>query len=179
MIRLDKSIFVTAPHPATLPITKLLTSCELHFGQDSGPGGQHKNKKFTAVTIIHSPTNIQGWASERRSQAQNKHQAIRRLRMNLAKKVRVQISNPIKRSDCWEQRRGGGKQISINPKHEEYPRLVSEALDVLASCKWDVAAASSALAITMSQLVKLLRNDPEILSGLNHLRELKGLPRLR
>ena len=70
-------------------------------------------------------------------------------------------------------------QISINPKHEEYPSLVSESLDVLKLCKWDVAAASSILAITMSQLVKLLRNDPEILTGLNYLRELQGLPRLR
>tara|TARA_Y100001970_G_C14135839_1_gene804225 strand:- start:462 stop:1001 length:540 start_codon:yes stop_codon:yes gene_type:complete len=179
MIHLDKAIFVPGPHPATLPIAKLLTSCELQFGQDSGPGGQHKNKKFTAVTITHSPTKIQGWASERRSQAQNKHQAIKRLRMNLAKKVRVKIQAPVKRSACWEQRRGGGKQISINPKHEEYPSLVSESLDVLKLCNWDVAAASSMLAITMSQLVKLLRNDPEILTGLNHLRELRGLPRLR
>ena len=178
-MQLENNILVKSPHPATISIPKLLDLCEIKFGQDGGPGGQHKNRRFTAVTIIHTPTKIIGWASERRSQSQNKHQAIKRLRMNLAKKTRVKLSKPIKRSACWEQRRGGGKQISINQKHEDYPRLVSEALDVLFAYEWDVANASNALQISMSQLVKLFKKEKDIMIGINTLREKKNLPKLR
>ena len=38
------------------------------YAASSGPGGQHRNKVETAVVITHTPSGIQGEASERRSQ---------------------------------------------------------------------------------------------------------------
>jgi protein subunit release factor B len=50
----------------------------------SGPGGQHRNKKATAVRLVHLPTGITVVASERRSREQNRRVALERLARRLA-----------------------------------------------------------------------------------------------
>jgi len=48
--------------------------------KSSGPGGQHKNKRFTAVRITHLPTGLVTVAKNERSQAQNKKIALEQLK---------------------------------------------------------------------------------------------------
>jgi len=50
----------------------------------SGPGGQRKNKKETAIRLTHIPTGLTVVASERRSQAMNREIAFERLLKRLA-----------------------------------------------------------------------------------------------
>ena len=83
---------VEAPHPATIDEELLLKSCEISTGRVSGPGGQHRNKVDSAVFIVHLPTGIEAQATERRSQRENKHVAVRRLRRKLASHVRTLAS---------------------------------------------------------------------------------------
>ncbi len=54
----------------------------------SGPGGQRRDKKDTAVRITHVPTGITVVASERRSQALNREIAFQRLREKLQEMAR-------------------------------------------------------------------------------------------
>ena len=75
---------VPAPHPATLGEDDLMAACEFGTGRVSGPGGQHRNRVETAVFITHKATGIEGHATERRSQIQNRSKAIFRLRIKLA-----------------------------------------------------------------------------------------------
>jgi protein subunit release factor A len=49
----------------------------------SGPGGQHRNKRETAVRVRHLPSGITALATEHRSQARNKALALRRLELKL------------------------------------------------------------------------------------------------
>ena len=49
----------------------------------SGPGGQHRNKRETAVRVRHLPSGITVLATEHRSQARNKALALRRLELKL------------------------------------------------------------------------------------------------
>ena len=49
----------------------------------SGPGGQHKNKRETAVRIRHLASGITALATEHRSQARNKALALRRLELRV------------------------------------------------------------------------------------------------
>ena len=62
----------------------LLRSCEESFFVGSGPGGQHRNKTASAVRLVHPGTGLSVTATERRSQAQNRTAALRRLRSALS-----------------------------------------------------------------------------------------------
>ena len=67
----------------------------------SGPGGQHRNKRETAVRVRHLPSGITVLATEHRSQARNKELALRRLELKLRalqKKKKRRIPTSIPRS---------------------------------------------------------------------------------
>jgi len=69
--------------------------------KSSGPGGQHKNKRETAVRVRHLPSGITVLATEHRSQARNKALALRRLELKLRalqKKKKRRIPTSIPRS---------------------------------------------------------------------------------
>lgn len=166
-------------HPAALDEEALLATCAVRRQRRSGPGGQHRNKVETAVTIIHVPTDVRGEASERRSQEKNRRQALFRLRINLALEVRQASElNAYAPSVIWSRRCRDGKLV-INPQHNDFPTMLAEALDVLASCQMDVASAASRLGCSPSQLVKLLRREPRALALVNRQRQAANKPAYR
>jgi hypothetical protein len=173
------SIYVDGQHPATLEERAFMSQCELSAGRSSGPGGQHRNKVQTGIRIVHLPTGIEARGTERREAQVNRSRAIFRLRLKLARNVRTQVGRTNHEpSDLWESRRQGRK-LPVNPKHHDFPALLSEALDVVYARKFDVAGAAGVLGITMSQLTRLIRQEPPAISQVNRGREQVGLPRLR
>lgn len=172
-------ITLPAPHPATLDDEALLAQCDIEFGRTAGPGGQHRNKVETAVSFHHRPSGVIGWAGERRKQAENRHTALRRLRLKLAVQVRTPTHRTRHRpSKLWSQRRQGTK-MSVNPKHRDYPALLAEALDVIVARGFDVAGAAGILGVTMSQLAKLIRHEKRAFGMVNDGRTERGLPPLK
>lgn len=166
-------------HPAALDPQTLLKDCEVAFGRHRGPGGQNRNKVETAVTITHRPTGIDGFASERRKQYENRLNALKRLRLHLAVRVRITV-HPArhKPSELWERRRAGEK-MSVSPENKDYPGLLAEALDVIVARRFDVAGAAGVLGVTMSQLAKLVRHDKQAFALVNEGRRDRGLPELK
>ncbi|MHC4211144.1 MAG: peptide chain release factor family protein [Planctomycetota bacterium] len=161
---------IDGPHPAGLPDARLAKECRVTFGRTSGPGGQHRNNL---------PTGIEATAAERRSQSQNRHEAWRRLRLKLARKVRTAVSpKRYECSDLWRQRRQGTK-LPVNPRHKDYAALLAEALDVVTARGFDVGGAAGALGVTMSQLARLVRHDRHAFAWLNEARTARGLPALK
>lgn len=55
----------------------------------SGPGGQRRDRKMTAVRLLHLPTGIVVVATRRRSQVQNLKDALERLLEKLEQRMRV------------------------------------------------------------------------------------------
>jgi len=167
-------------HPAQLPVEQLLSQCKLQRTRRGGPGGQHRNKVETAIVIVHEPTGVWAEANERRSQAENRAQALFRLRVRLALEVRQDrvpsaLPGP---SSLWIQRSAGG-QIHVNPRHDDFPPLLAEALDTIQAADSDVPVAARQLGVTPSQLVKLLKLQPDALVGVNRQRAVRSLPFLR
>src|SRR5579863_1290721 len=165
-------------HPSALPVAQLLADCDIRRTRRSGPGGQHRNKVETAVIILHRPTQVYAEASERRSQAENRQEAVFRLRLRLAVEVRLTVASPYQPSDLWSSRCHQTK-VTINPRHDDFPALLAEALDVLAGYKCDIKAAADCLGCTPSQLTKLLQFEPRAIGIVNQARERQGLHKLK
>jgi hypothetical protein len=165
------------PHPAAMDEQLLLQQCTMRRQRRSGPGGQHRNKVETAVILTHVPTGVQAEATERRSQAENRQVAARRLRIRLAVQVRSTAVEDSP-SPLWQSRVSGGR-IAVNPKHADFPAMLAEALDALAGSDWDVSQAATHLGCTGSQLVKFVRLEPSAFALLRQEREQRGLRPLR
>ncbi|KAK8454203.1 hypothetical protein SEVIR_5G412900v4 [Setaria viridis] len=66
---------------------ELMGQCEMGTFKASGPGGQHRNKRESAVRLKHRPTGIIAQAVEDRSQHMNRASALSRLRTLIALKA--------------------------------------------------------------------------------------------
>jgi hypothetical protein len=163
-------------HPAALPPDDLLSQCDETRTRRPGPGGQHRNKVETAVVLVHRPTGVSAEGSERRSQAENRSVAIWRLRLALALSHREPPSATP--SALWQSRLRS-RQLVIAADHDDYPALVAEALDRLATVGFEMRPAADALGVSPSQLTRLFRKVPAAWMAINRLRGEAGLPPLR
>jgi hypothetical protein len=161
-------------HPASVDDARLLADSEIKFLRRSGPGGQNRNKVETAVVLHHRPSGIVAEANERRSQSENKREAVRRLRILLALEVRTPVDPLEPPSELWRSRCKNGR-VGINPEHDDVPSLLAEALDILADREFDPKSAADVLGCSSSQLVKLLKLEPKALVKVNHERVARGL----
>ncbi|GAY69641.1 hypothetical protein CUMW_288680 [Citrus unshiu] len=55
---------------------ELFRECEMDAYKSSGPGGQHRNKRESAVRLKHVPTGVIAQAAEDRSQHKNRASAL-------------------------------------------------------------------------------------------------------
>ena len=157
-------------HPAALPDDLLLATCELRRGRGSGPGGQHKNKVSTEVTLTHRPTGLVAQAGERRSGAENHKVAVLRLRLVLALEVRAPWAAP---SELWRSRCRDG-HVAVNPAHRDFPAMLAEALDALEAGGHDPRVAGERLGCSASQLIKLVKEHAPAFSAWNRRRAALG-----
>ncbi len=58
---------------------------EITHVKGSGPGGQNRNKRMSGVRLIHRPTGISVFSTERRSQTQNLAAGMERLEEKVAR----------------------------------------------------------------------------------------------
>ena len=162
-------------HPAQIDEAALLGQCEVQRTRRSGPGGQHRNKVESAIVLTHIPTGVEVEASERRSQHENRQVALRRLRVQLAVRIRQAVSDePVTPTALWQSRCSGGR-IVCSLEHEDFPALLAEALDALARANWEPRAAAEVLGCTASQLVRFIRLEPAAFTELNRRRAELGL----
>lgn len=164
-------------HPAALKPADLLKHVTESRTKRSGPGGQHRNKVETAVLLIHKPTGISAEGSERRSQAENRQVALKRLRIKLAVEHRTPAA-PSGPSGLWLSRTRGQKLV-ISASHEDFPALLAEALDHLREAQWQVSPAAQKLGVTTSQLIGLFKKAPVAWAAVNKHRAAMGLPALK
>ena len=153
----ERFTMVQAPHPASLEEAELLKHCSIEIGRVSGPGGQNRNRRDTAVWIQHTPTGFDASGTERRSQAQNRSQALRRLRRKLAVRLRVLVNRdrPVI-SELWRSRRQGDK-LSVNPEHDDYPALLAQAMDIVQMCSYQTTPAATWLGVSPSHWLQSRR----------------------
>jgi hypothetical protein len=161
-------------HPAALTLADLLKQVTETRTKRSGPGGQHRNKTETAVVLVHRPTGISAEGSERRSQAENRQVALKRLRLKLAIEHREPASSSGP-SELWLFRTRG-RQLVISASHDDYPAMLAEALDRLRGTGWQISPAARELGVSTSQLIGLFKKAPAAWMAVNKHRLAIGLP---
>ena len=172
-------------HPAALPEDELAKDLRFEATRSTGPGGQHRNRVATAVRLYHLPSGLQAMGTERRSQLENKKNALFRLRLKLALEWRSPLEDAgleppgaYRPSDAW-LRRVRGSKVSVSPTHVDFPALLAEVLDRLHVDQDDLDATATAFRVSKTQLIRFLALEPHALGALNERRKAKGQRPLR
>lgn len=166
---------------------QLLSQCDMSTFKSSGPGGQHRNKRETAVRLKHLSTGIIAQAAEDRSQHMNRASALTRLRTLLALKVRNTIDldtytppqellqilpakSTIRGSDCGSQ---------IGPKNPKFVLGMQALLDLICAVDGSVADAAKKLGLSTGALSRLILSDDSLRMAVNEFRTSKGMKALK
>ena len=165
---------------------QLLQDCREERFRVSGPGGQHRNKTDSAVRLTHRPTGAVGYASERRSQHQNRAKALTRLRRELAAQVRTPVELELYHPPAPLQRilpRSIPADIPakerIGPNHRDFWTGAAALLDLFAAANGSTADCGALIGCSSNQLTKLLGSEPHLWAAANGIRERCGLSPLR
>ena len=165
---------------------ELAAQCRVERFRVSGPGGQHRNKTDSAVRLTHEPSGVVGFASERRSQHQNRLMALARLRRNIAIEVRTDIDLDLYHLPLTLQRilprtvqtELPGKD-RVGPKHREFWTGASPLLDLFNAVRGSTSDCASQIGCSSNQLTKLFASEPHVWAAANAIREQHGLSLLR
>lgn len=118
---------VEAPKPIyATDLESLEKLCIVEFVRGTGPGGQHKNKRYTGIRLIHPPSGVTVMATERRSQARNRELAFERIierltAMNHRPRQRKKTRTPrsvVRRRLEGKKRRGTTKSLRRKPAND-------------------------------------------------------------
>ena len=163
----------------------LLGQCDVDVYKSSGPGGQHRNKVSSAVRLRHHPTGVSAHGDESRSQHENKRAALRRLRMNIACRVRRPVDTarpgiPDVVAECMftprGREQGAKRRLEIGRRDHRFWRVAAFLLDVLEAFEGRLADAAGYIGISTANFTSVLKSERHLLDGAQRIRKNRGLP---
>ena len=158
----------------TLTDPEFLKQCAFDAYTASGPGGQKRNRTYSAVRVTHRPTGLSVVAEESRSQHENRARALRRLKILLALRLRVSPEH------CWnlpEELLPYFKPSvrRMNPKNERYPLFCAAMLDLLYRERGSLSTTAGVLGISTGQCGPLFVISKDLMAEANAIRAQFGL----
>ena len=166
-MRVPRDTFLTEPDD------KLLAQCTVETYRASGPGGQHRNKTESAVRLTHRPTGVVATATERRSQHENRHRALVRLRKAIVLEVREAPpgGGP---GDALADALGDAAWPRVSQKSPIYLVVGAQVLDHLEAAGGRVSDMAERLGASTASLVKFLSLDDDLWQVANRIRQRFG-----
>ena len=162
---------------------QLLAQCDLHTYKSSGTGGQHRNKVSSAVRLRHRETGMTAHGDDSRSQHQNKALAVKRLRMNIAVRLRSPISEegpllpPVVKQCMFIARGGnakGSQRLEVGTKDHRFWEVAAFVLDVLEASKGQLAQTGHYIGITTGNLSSFLASERHLFTAAQEIRKAHG-----
>lgn len=145
MTREERNLILLADDSA------LMQQCELIMQKGTGNGGQKINKTSSAVRLRHKLTGLAVAANEHRSQSQNRHIALNKLRLKTAFSIRTAPDFDF--------------SLEPLPSPANASRLIpwiADVFDHAEFCGWDLVNTASSLLVSASKLEKSLRHYPDV-----------------
>ena len=144
---------------------EFLKNCKLAWFQASGPGGQKRNRKYSGVRLKHLPTDITVEVVKSRSQNENRHNAIKKLKIQIA----IKTDGP--EVDSF--------RLEVSMLNSEYPLYAAKIFDVLKKNNFSIADSGKVFKLSTSRLIKFLARDEYLWREVNTEREKLGIKRLK
>ncbi len=174
---------VAPPHPAVIDEDALQRACRMSQLRRSGPGGQHRNKVSTAISWSHQPTGISAEASESRDQARNRREALQRLRLRLAIRVRTDSTTGQVAGGSPEEARirttWSDRKLKVSARHADYPAVLALVLDDLHRSGGQPSLVGRMWQASTTAVVSLVAQTPPAMVEVNRWREHHGRRGLR
>ncbi|XP_075490157.1 uncharacterized protein LOC142528830 isoform X2 [Primulina tabacum] len=159
---------------------QLMSHCEMDTFKASGPGGQHRNKRESAVRLKHIPTGIISQAVEDRSQHKNRESALRRLLRNSVElDTYVPPLELIQILPAKSSLRGSENGPQIGPNNPKFALGMQALLDLIFAVEGSVSDAAKKLGLSTGALSRLILSDDSLRMAVNEFRVSKGLRRLK
>lgn len=174
------SLFIPAPHPSLLSAGELFDQCDHRFQRRSGPGGQHRNKTSSGVFLHHQPTGVTAEATERRSQADNRTEALMRLRLKMATDVRttsiIDINDPnlVDPIESDVRTRYRSEPLRFRGGNPDRPSVMALVINDLHAAGGQPSLVARQWATSTSAIVSLLKSHPPALAWINLVRSHHG-----
>jgi hypothetical protein len=155
--------------------------CRWEAFRGPGPGGQKRNKTSSAVRVTHLPSGASAVATEMRSQAANRRNAVRRLRHKLALEQRQRIDLAAFEPPGWLAELIASRgRLSVGQRDRRYLPVMGLVLDVLAATGWSISQAAGVLGVSSGGLSGFLEKDDQLWAHVSRQRSAAGLrPLLR
>ena len=148
--------------------SNFIKECNLLEFQTRSAGGQHVNRKYSAIRVIHNPTKYTSYSSNTRSQYKNKQSAVYKIKIKIALNIRVEKNAIIKSSIKYNFI----NNFSIRSRS---PIWIAIILDLLLKYKYDSKIVAETLGISTTRLIKILYNEIIIWRFVNQCRNKVGL----
>jgi hypothetical protein len=162
----------------TITDSAFLKQCNFDVYSASGPGGQKRNRTYSAVRLTHKPTGLAVVAEESRSQHENRARACRRLKIMIALRLRAQLTNGWNLPDALVPYFKPVVQ-RMNPKNELYALFCAAMLDLLHLQCGSLSDSARTLGISTGKCGKLFMIAKDILAEANAIRASFGLKPLK
>lgn len=163
-----------------LPPQEVRKVCEISYYQDSGPGGQKRNRVLSAVRVKYPPLDLQAVDCETRTAARNLESALHKLRLQAALALPVEEELPA--TETWIGADGRVKyptwppfRLPINERHPDFPGQVLVALHLLVECAGATAEAGRRLGIGSAALIRFLGQNKAVWQKTQVVRRRFGL----
>ena len=157
----------------------LLRVCEQEPYQGSGPGGQNRNRSYSALRLTHRETGVYASASDHREGARNRAAALERLRLELA----LQWGRELARLAPAERAEAASTELPFRAgaalSHPDFSRSVARALAAFLQADLQPAGAARALGVSPSALVRFFKRHKRVRDLIWSWRASAGLPPLR
>lgn len=148
------------------PDTIFIKQCKIVNYQASGPGGQKRNRKLSAVRLTHIQSNIAVTASEFRETHRNLSIAVSKLRLEIA----LMAKNP----DSDDSRKSVEAiifQNDINEKKIDFPFSVLKAFVFFRQNSGSVRETAENLFISSPKLIKFFKKNRQVWQKTQEIRK--------